>query len=630
MPSLGQISIDGKPWNLAAASLLPRGKRAYRRTLRSSQPGDPAQSRVAVWALSGPIGPSRERGGVLGHDHSNLETRYDALLTSLAARSTLDLSTQDPLSSGTASLGALPLGARALGGGSSAAVPHAAEHIDADRDYLFPHRGAFSTQVDPSDWSVVHTWAHQALVRGAVPWFGKGRVALGSSVKLQTRSGVTASGARYEDTDADISGVYAKALSVGNDRLWLADASSANENRLRYSLDDLAAISNAFRVGDPRVDVNGLGKLGPFTLAGKLDGVFSFTEEGLPVPLTGDVLDAAQSTENGRQMAQIWGWAFVITDIGLYALRPGVANPVGIGTDKMQDFEGFEGRPTAVRAWRESLLVAYLDSAGTTARILRGVFGRETAGTGQPDLYPFQELTAEVRVIGATSVPSSPTVVWVEGASTLGRAIQGRGGRDIDDANYVFSTAGGQWHGSTLMRDDHLRKFPRWGRFTTESCDATNTWRLAISPDEAAYVNVGAAVQANGVQTVRPATGSPLSPDTSLSGFTIKPRLTQVAANSSSSSSPPQIRGTLEIGYDERPDHVLETAFVLQLERPADMATLEAFLDGADANGQTPVAVVLPGESSFRYGFVTLVQVEDLVGDAVLGAALSIVLWDVS
>lgn len=635
MPGPGQISINGTPWDIVAESLLPSGRRAYSRKTRPSQESDPGRIKVATWHLTGPIGLSRERHaaeqnpqvGVLGHDWSNLETRLNDLLTSLAARSTLTLSGSDPFATASAALGGFAFGAAAFGGGAAAAAPQIIEHIDADRRYLFAHRGALSTQIDPSTWTVVQTVSQPANVKGAVSWFGKGRIALGGASKLRSRSAVTATGATYVEEDADVSGVYAKGLTRGNDRLWMinADLTGGAENRVRFCLDDLATVSDPFVVGDPKVNGNGLGKIGPFTILGQENGIATFTEQGLPVELLTAIKDSP-SANNGRQFAEQWGWAYVITDLGLYAVRPGVANPVGIGTEHMLDFEGFDGKPTAVREYGESLLVAYLSSDGTTTRILRGVFGPETGATGRPDFYPFQQVTAEVRAIGATNVPTNPHVVWGEGASTLGRALLGRGGRDIDDSNYVYSTAGGQWFGTRMTREPHLLKYPRWFRFRTENCDGSNTWQLALSPNHgAAYTNVGSAVATNGAQVVRPVSSG--APVTGLVGYEPKPRLTQVAA---SSSAPPQIRGVLEMGYDERPEMVLEIVVVVQRKRHADLATFEALADGTSATGQTPVAVVLPGESTTRYGYVVLPQAQELKGDEVEGIAMTLTLWDVS
>ena len=97
MPAAAQIGINGNNYSLAGEDLLPRGKRSYLRRLRPLQDSEPGIPRTVRWTLSGPIGKSREGAdGSLGHDHGTLETRYDGLLTSLGAITTLSVSSSDP------------------------------------------------------------------------------------------------------------------------------------------------------------------------------------------------------------------------------------------------------------------------------------------------------------------------------------------------------------------------------------------------------------------------------------------------------------------------------------------------------------------------------------------------------
>ena len=188
------------------------------------------------------------------------------------------------------------------------------------------------------------------------------------------------------------------------------------------------------------------------------------------------------------------------------------------------------------------------------------------------------------------------------------------------DASYPFATTGGVWYGATTMRSNHVRKTVRWGRFITENASASNTWTLAVSMTGGAYSNVGSAVTANGAQKVVPATVS-----SAPTGYTIKPRMTQVAA---SSAAPPQLRGTLEIGYDERPDRVIECAFTLHLQSRAELTRLEGYADGEDTTGQQPLEIRLPEDSTLRYGFVTQVEEQDLTQAGVIGAAVTVILVD--
>lgn len=634
MPASNRITIAGHNYGIAAQTLMPRGKRSYLRRTLSVQAGDsvPGIPRVARWRLSGPIGRSREGpGGELGHDHSNLETRFDGLLTSGGAVSTLDASSLDgPLAASSAMLGStFMLGTRVLGGGTSLAAAATITHIKEMAGYLFLGRGGFVTQVDPSSWAVVATQTIGATVRGMANWFGKLRIGVGATKALQTVTGPSSSGATYTDEQVSGSDVLAKELTVGNDRLWLvrADTAGTDENKLQFTADDFSSISDGFTVGDRGVPATGIAVMGGgIGIAGAETGVWGYTDEGVPFNIVTALLDA-RSPDNGRQFANQSGWTYAVTSLGLYAIRGLTANPVGIGSDSMKGFEGFDGTPVAVLAWREALFAAYEDSAGTTWRILRGVFNPAfTPYTGELDWYPFATRTnAAIRVIGATSTPTLPTICWGEGADTLARIEQGRGGRDILDASYPFSTAGGQWFGSTMMRNQHLRKTIRWGRFFPENMASGNTWQLAVAFDGGSYANIGSAVTAAGGAKVVPATLT-----SAPSGFTPKPRITQVAGAGTASTTPPQLRGFLEIGYDERPDKATEIAVVLAPISDPELARLRAHDDADDSTGRQPVEVKLPGDSTTRYGYVTGVEETDLTDATVIGAAVTLVLVDAS
>lgn len=622
MPGKGQIALAGHTYTLAAETQLPSGSRVYTRDRRRTQPGDPGRLVTREWRLSGPIGQSRQsRAGALGLDWAqDLETRFTDLLTSAPAVTTVGLSTLDP--SGEGSLLSFPLGGgNTLGGGVSASD---VTHFDEDRSFLYCHRGRLSTKVDPSDWSVDATVVWDAKVRGASAWFGKGVIGLGPGAKAQRRTTVGS-----PDVYADVTlnfgsgsvSAYFNELRKGTDRLWAVrdDPAGSDANRLTFIVDDMVTGSNSLIVGDPGIPATGIGVWGPLMVAGSEVGAFSFTETGVSVQLL-PAVEGHRHVSNGQQFAEMWGWLYVKTDLGLYAVIPGqTANPVGIGSQMMREFEGFDGKPSAIFKHRESLYVVYRTS-GSVTHILRGEFNPQvTPGSGQPDFYPLRTRSAEVKAFTATSIPGRPTLVWGEGTNLGYASLGNSGGRDIDDTAYPFSVAGGIWYGSTLTESPHLKKTLRFGEFRTENCTASNSWALAVSVDRGSYVSVGAAVVANGYQRVFPVSaGAPL---TTVTGYSLKPRLTQVAA---SSTTPPQLRGTLALTYDERPDHVLETDVLLVVE-PNQLAALEALDD--PTNG-TPIEVVLPGETTVRYGFVTGIAARDLKGDAVTGAAVKVILWE--
>jgi hypothetical protein len=630
---MAEVTINGQKYTVLSDSALPEGRRGLSRRTRDAQATDPGRIRTASWKMSGPIGQSREApDGFLGHDYSDqIDTRNNDLLTSTAARTAITLSSQDSATAtNSAKFGGFKFGAAATKFGG-ALTATAVSHIDEDRQHLFFHRGRISTQVDPSDWGVVNAVTHDAPVLGAAVWKGKGYTGHGSTLLLQRRISVTPTGATYQTALAD---TFAKELTVGNDRLWMVKSTTddSEDNRVFYSLDDLATVSNSFVVGDDKIGATSIGTLGPFTAMGTQTGAFSFTDTGKPVRLQ-ETLRGHRSANNGIRMGSLWGWLYICGDLGMEAWDGGtVMNPVG--PESLLDFEGpIDGRPLTVFPYKNSLFAVYLTTAGHSY-ILRGEFddgryGGNTAATGRPAWFPFRrQASTSVDAVFSTSIPTNPTLVT--GEDTEGaRYAMGRRGRDIADGNYVFSTDGGTWYGSAMTRDTQMLKNVRWGKFITENCDASNTWRMAVSVDGGTYVNVGAAVAGNGAQTVRPVSGS--APLATVNGQTIKPRLTQVAA---SSSAPPQIRGTLEIAYDERPEQIEEIAVVIDLGQ-----------QGAVKEAQYDALVVLAGNSTGTpdtmrintqditdsYGFVVSVSdMNDIKGDGRMSCTVTLHQWGVS
>ena len=628
---MAEVTINGNKYTLLADSALPSGRRGLSRKMRPAQVTDPGRIRTATWVTSGPIGLSRERGNFLGHDYSNnVETQYDGLITSVAARNTLTLTSQDPTgASGNAKFGGFKFGAAGTKFGGARGGEDGT-HIDEDRDHLFFHRGFISTQVDPSDWGVVDSVTHDAPVQGAAVWQGKGYLGLGGQVTIRRRSGVTSSSATYEEA---LGSTYAKEMTVGNDRLWMvkASADAATDNQAFYSLDALATVSNSFVVGDDKIGATAIGTLGPFTVFGTEVGNFSFTDTGKPVRLS-EGLRGHRSINNGINHAAQWGWHYSCTDLGIEAWDGGtVINPAGL--ESLKGFEGpIDGRPMAVFAWRASLIATYLTTGGDSY-ILRGEFddgtwGGNTAATGRPAWFPFRLITStECKAVYSTSTPTNPTITVSEGTNAAYYTM-GRRGRDIADSNYVFSTDGGAWNGSTMTRDNQMLKNVRWGKFITENCDSSNKWQLAVAVDEGSAVNIGSATTTNGTQTVRPVSaGVPL---TTVNGYTIKPSLTQVAA---SSSAPPQIRGTLEIGYDERPEQIEEISAVIHLGQQGQVNETQYDALVALANNDTgspDTMRINDRDITNSYGFVVGVsERQDLKGDGNMSCTVTLHQWDV-
>lgn len=582
-----QVRLNGITYMLAPAE---KGRRPYLRATRPSQPSDPGRLREIAWTLSGPLGHSREGpDGVLACDYTTtLDHRWPGLLTSGPARNPLTLTSQDPATGD----GTLPQNLPMLLGGFSTTN---LSKIVEDRTRLLMARGQALTTVTPSGMAVATTEVRDTAIEDLVVWRNQARVSYGNSRDIDTVTTYISNRPQF----SAVSGQRAKEMAVGTARWWGVNASAtgANENRAVYSTDDLSTFAT-FPVGDEKVPATGIGIAGEHTVFGFETGVWGFTDAGLPAPVLDNLRDH-RSANNGIAFAYAWGWLYVATAVGLWAVdvARGVANPVGPGEGL--DGAGFEGaidgRPTAVMLYRDTLRVAYLTTTGDTV-ILWGYFGPLTLATGRPDWFTHSlHSSLQCDAMGGTAQRTNPTFMVGE-ATNLAWYTEGRRGREIADANYVFSTADGIWYGTTLQRDGAMHKALRYACFITENCDASNTWQLALSPDEGAYVNIGSAVTTNGHQHIRETTPT-------FDFHAVKPRLTQVAA---SSSAPPQIRGPLTMVYEERPDTVLEVRLtVLVTGNTRSPATNRANLEALSEHDQADAVVVqLPGEVTNRYCFI--------------------------
>ena len=504
-----------------------------------------------------------------------------------------------------------------------------------DRSQFFVSRGSFTTQINPTDMLEVDSEDHGAPVKSSVVWAGAGYVALDKDADIDKRTAVTAASSTY----SAVSGVDARALAVGANKLWLVDAgknTAADENTVKFATAAVTGagnLSNPIRVIDPGSDATGIYTQGPYALFGYERGVNSYTDRGTPTELL-DAIKKFPSVQNAGQGASLWGYTYIATELGLYAVNVarGFANPVGPGEGlRGQDFEGpLDGFPTAVETLGELLFVAYRNADGSSWTYI-GQFGTETGTTGRPEWYTFRRLpSTECNEIGIIASRPNPTVVLAEDGDVSWYTTSHQS-RWIADSNYEFSVDGGTWYGTTMMRAAGMLINVRAIKFLTENCNANRTWQAAVSMDEGSYVDVGTFVSTNGLQTKRPSlSGAPLA---TVSGSTLKPRLVQT---NDSESTPAQIRGFLDIEYDERPETVGKHVFAIKMNRQSSAkiyAALRDLIDRRKAAGKTPQQIVLPGGDDpvdRQYGYVTDISgVTDIDGKGTQVVFVTVLDWTI-
>lgn len=569
---------------IVADSAIRGGKRAIERTLLDDNASSPGRRRRVEWAIHGPVGASLESSAqYLGVDVvQDMETRWFQRLVPAIGETALGLTGFDPPGVDGSYFGSSYFGSAYFGGpvggggGSSGAGPDVVVFAEQD-SYILVMRGQLLTQVDPTTdpWTVVSTTVLNSAALDADHWRGTVKIAEGPSGAMQRVVGVSVSGPLLEDVVATTPAetVFAYATKRGSDRAWYINANESQStfNFAGFTLDDFENLAAPFQVGDPDSGSNGIGPFGPLTYFGFIDNFYSFTDQGKPVPLS-RALYSHHSMLNGKQWADPgFGWNYALSQIGMRALSSGsIDNPVGIG-ETMRQFTGHNGIPTAVYSERGELWACYQTTSGQLYAY-RCAFGPETAGTGQPLLFPWAyQSGAYCGAIFSSVTGAADQGTWVmRGDGTnLRYSLIADDGRDDLYPSYEYNTGTGIAYLTTLNRDVNLLKTLRLVRLRTRNFGAGSSAAVAFAfdasptaPTSATYTTIGT-VTSNGQQTLTPISGS--APIASISGYTMKPRITLSNGAAAGATTPAELDGTLEVEYDERPQQVEQIAVTVYL-----------------------------------------------------------------
>lgn len=643
-----RMSVDGQPYVVALdKELLRGGKQALVRETRPSEPTDPGRLGQVFWHLANPLGNSREglegqksqTGAELQTDYArNVDLRWNELLTGPPERNYVTVP-QDgvyPMLLGRTKLGTAKLGA------VTSATAGNVSGIQDDRGYIFFQRGELDTQVDPATMDVIASVSQPGTITQGAVWLGTGYLCLGDVAPVQRRRAVSAAGASYENVESTspAAAVYAQGIqpSAGIAAFITTTPGAATKNYINFTTDDFSALANPFPVSDAGIQATGIGLLGPYFFYGTANGVFATTESGQPVALL-KFLRASNNAANAVHMVEAWGWLYVGTVKGVFAVKADGSYSL-VSLERERAFEGpIRGTVTAMcLTSRDELLVALKNEQGDTD-VIRGLFHARgapltwdvpkwTPYSGVPDWFPFYYFPqTHVGAINETGLRTNPTVVVGEGPNVSYFTCSDLG-YEIADPAYRFGTDPGDWYGTTMMQKPGLRKYPQFWRCQVENADANNYFNFSVLRDD----DIGgqgweqlAVLNASGFQIIRTlSAGAPISTQWFRR---VKPWLHRVA---SSNTVPVQIRGPLELVYVERPDAVdqLNVTLVLGQLGPtaaADYARLQA-LAGSRSE---PIKIVHPRYGTL-WGFLESAQPEEVSTPGVLAAKCQFVLWDVS
>lgn len=570
---------------LQVAKAKNGGGRLLQRSYRDSNGSGPTRRQRVEWEIGGlPIGMSLEStAGHLGVDFTqNFDTRQGRQLYPALKQTAVDLTPFDPPGAGGSMFGVSIFGASyfgsSLGGGSSGDGPDVVKFAEQD-GYLLVGRGQLLTQVTLTTWAVITTTVLDAPVLDMDLWQGNVYIAQGSGTPMQRVVAVLATGPVLEDvvSTSPSGNVYASAIKVGSDRAIYIDAdqSGPTYNFEGYTLDKFITLASPFQVGDPLVGVNGLGPFNSLTAVGEGNGIWTNTDQGKSVILS-RALASLQSTINGSQFADPgfrWNYYLAVTGLRAHTFD-GTDNPVGIGP-AMRNFSGHNGLATAIWAALGELLVVFQTTDGDLYGY-RGLFDpQRTGGTGQPALFPwFFEADDSCRALFTSTTPNEPilttqTVTLIRGSGT-NLKYQTVAANEMDNLapNLTYDTTGPfVAYGTMLDRDPNLLKTGRVIRARGFQMQTGDSFAIALGfdtdpndPVNATYTAIGT-VTGNGDVTLTPIAGTVTqqgnpSPTVAITGRTIKPRITGTFGGASAATIPPQLLGTLELEYDERPAQV--------------------------------------------------------------------------
>lgn len=521
------------------------GKRVLSRSLQDANSSAPGRVRTATWEIWSAIGRSLEStsGGLAVDFLQNLESRWERQLRSSIKQNAVDLTGFDPPGIDGAYFGEAYFGdsyfGSGLGSGSSGDGPDVTVFAE-QQGYLLVGRGQLLTQVDLTTWMVISTRTLDAVILDMDTWLGNTYIALGGTVPMQRVVAAGAGGMVVEDVVATSppGNVYASAVKTGSDRAWYIDAdeNSATFHYASFTLDAFITLAAPFPVGDAMVGVNGIGPYGSLTAFGLQNTISTSTDQGKATKLS-RALETVQSSLNGGEFADPgFGWNYYLSSTALRAHTfSGVDNPTGVG-ERMRGFTGHNGLAFTVYSARGELWVVYQTLAGDLYGY-RGQFGPETGGTGQPLLFPWFFAADETCLaLFSSTTPNVGTqymsMIRASGTNLKYMTIARNGMDNLYDIDY--STEGGAAYLTTLDRNPNLLKTLRLARLRARDMPVGSSWAVAVSVDPlpndpvgSTYTTLGTAT-VDGNQTITPVSGG--APVANISGYQLKPRLTQAIA----------------------------------------------------------------------------------------------------
>ena len=566
-----QIKLNGKVYQLAHDSLVPRGARRWSWTKRPSQPGDPSISQYADWRLDGSQLHSYEDisggEGYLGLEYTDSTDGRWADIHCLGPeiKHDYDLTTYD--------------GANAPANANGCALVK-----PSTITYIYVIRGKVPAKLKAADMTLINngslTPSEAATdVIATVSANGNVQVSFGFDGNT-TYHVITTVGATTDTASANNESAKRRVFAHGNDRIWggggYGHTRTIAGNILSGSVDmdasawaDFSTVnsSSSLATGGTAATITGIEMDGNAIIIGTSAGpVLLDDKSGSLFPMIPE-LAASPDLANCVHMRK-WSFLGVIIPLrtGPRWHRGETGRSFGLRTFK-RNTSPVQGYTTAVAVDEHRIWTAEYNEIDDLTYIVQWEPPAEGDGYSDRDLIPqvIAKLAPGVEChfleyIGTLDGERTNPLLIGGYDTSIFSTIIGRTAREIDDANYRFATSGTTYL-TELRRHPHMIKDLEAVEFEAASTSATETITVGFQIDGAtAQTLAGHSTDDNGDIINGPVvtdgarrlvflddSGKPL---TWANGRRIKP---QIALASGANTTTPQLQGIFRLYYRLRP-----------------------------------------------------------------------------
>lgn len=591
------IKLNGKVYQLAHDSLVPRGARRWSWTKRPSQPGDPSISQYADWRLDGSQLHSYEDisggEGYLGIDYTDgTDSRWaDIHCLGPEIKHDYDLTTYD--------------GANAPVNANGCALVTV-----SGITYIYVIRGKVPAKLRASTMALINggVTLSEAATSVIATRAANGNIQVSFGMDATAYHVITAVGATTDTASANNSTVKRRILAIAPDRVIGAggtgNVQTVSGNILAGSVDmDACTWGDVATIDGPQLTITGLAVDGNQWVIGTNRGPYLLdSQSGHFFPMIAE-LGASPDLANCVNMRP-WSFLGVIIPLrtGTRWHRGETGRSFGLRTFK-RNTSPVQGYTTAVAVDEHRIWTAEYNEIDDLTYIVQWEPPAEGDGYSDRELIPqvIAKLAAGVEChfleyVGTLDGERTNPLLIGGYDTSIFSTIIGRTAREIDDSNYRFATSGTTYL-TELRRYPHMIKDLEAVEFEAASTSTTETITVGFQIDGATAQNLaGHSTDDNGDIINGPVvtdgarrlvflddSGKPL---TWANGRRIKP---QIALASGANTTSPQLQGIFRLYYRLRPVLTDALSFSIVINDAQQMSTRKLQDQLSDEWGGGPV-----------------------------------------